>query len=194
MIQMKKYRPLKAGFIVIYVLGVLCVSDALFSLISQMRGTANEYVASFSMFSYLIAALAICYVRLYIQTRIEIDETHMRVVWPVNIRPKQGEKRAMFIYRQGDLDTKLMNKRFDLRELEKFGYIEDLGYDRLDKTGTGEKNKLFPVHELALVLKDGKRYHMNAAYYKPAEVKEMVEKIRAISGVEPTGKLADLLK
>ena len=191
---MKKYRPLKAGFIVIYVLGVLCVSDALFSLISQMRGTANEYVASFSMFSYLIAALAICYVRLYIQTRIEIDETHMRVVWPVNIRPKQGEKRAMFIYRQGDLDTKLMNKRFDLRELEKFGYIEDLGYDRLDKTGTGEKNKLFPVHELALVLKDGKRYHMNAAYYKPAEVKEMVEKIRAISGVEPTGKLADLLK
>ena len=38
-----------------YVLCVLCVSDALYSLISQYRGTANEYMQSFSMFSYLIA-------------------------------------------------------------------------------------------------------------------------------------------
>ena len=191
---MKKYRPLKAGFIVIYALGVLCLGDAAFSLYGQMTGTANEYIQSFSMFSYLIAILAVCFVRMYAQTRIEIDSTHMRIVWPVYIRPRQGEKRAMFIYRQGDLDMKLMNKRFDLRELEKFGYIEDLGYDRLDKTGVGEKNKLFPVHEVALVLKDGKRYHMNAAYYKTEVLKEMVEKICAISGVEPTGALAELRK
>ena len=191
---MKKYRPLKAGFIVIYALGVLCLSDAGYSLYGQMTGTANEYIQSFSMFSYLIAILAVLYVRMYAQTRIEIDSTHMRVVWPVYIRPQQGQKRAMFIYRQGDLDMKLMNKRFDLRELEKYGYIEDLGYDRLDKSGVGEKNKLFPIREVALVLKDGKRYHMNAAYYKPEAVKEMVEKIHAISGVEPTGELAKLLK
>jgi len=191
---MKKYRPVKAGFFVIYALGILSISDALFTLISSMTGTANEYMQSFSLFSYLIAALAVCFVRMYSATRIEIDETHMRVVWPVYIRPRQGEKRVMFIYRQGDLDMKLMNKRFDLRELEKFGYIEDLGYDRLDASGVGEKNKLFPVKEVALVLRDGKRYHMNAAYYKPEVVKEMVQKISKISGVEPTGKLAEYLK
>ena len=191
---MKKYRPLKAGFIVIYALGLLCLVDAGYSLIGQMTGTANEYIQSFSMFSYLIAVLAVCYVRMYAATRIEIDSTHMRVVWPVYIRPQQGAKRAMFIYRQGDLDMKLMNKRFDLRELEKYGYIEDLGYERLDKSGVGEKNKLFPIRELALVLKDGKRYHMNAAYYKPEKVKEMVQAIHQISGVEPTGELANFLK
>jgi hypothetical protein len=191
---MKKYRPMKAGFWVIYALGLLCVGDAAFSLISQMRGTANEYMQSFSMFSYLIAALAVCFVRMYAQARIEIGETHMRVVWPVYIRPRQGEKRAMIIYRQGDLDMKLMNKRFDLRELDRFGYIEDLGYERLDASGVGEKNKLFPIREVALVLKDGKRYHMNAAYYKPEVVKEMVQKIHQISGVEPTGDLAKYLK
>ena len=80
------------------------------------------------------------------------------------------------------------------RELEKYGYIEDLGYDRLDASGVGEKNKLFPIREVALVLKDGKRYHMNAAYYKPEVVKEMVQKIHQISGVEPTGALKDYLK
>ena len=132
---MKKYRSWKAGFIVMYVLGILCVGDALFTLINQVRGTSNEFMQSFSLFSYMIAILAVLYVRMYGSTRIEIDATHMRVVWPVYIRPKQGEKRAMFIYRQGDLDMKLMNKRFDLRELAKFGYIEDLGYERLDKSG-----------------------------------------------------------
>lgn len=191
---MKKYRPLKAGFIVVYALGVLCLVDAGYSLYGQMSGTANEYVQSFSLFSYLIAILAVCFVRMYSQTRIEIDSTHMRVVWPVYIRPQQGQKRVMFIYRQGDLDMKLMNKRFDLRELEKYGYIEDLNYDRLDKSGVGEKNKLFPIKEVALVLKDGKRYHMNAAYYKDEVVREMVQKIHQISGVEPTGDLAKYLK
>jgi len=191
---MKRYRPLKAGFIVIYALGALSLADAAYSLIGQLTGTANEYIQSFSLFSYLIAIMAVCFVRMYAQTRIEIDETHMRVVWPVYIRPQEGQKRAMFIYRQGDLDMKLMNKRFDLRELEKFGYIEDLNYDRLDKSGVGEKNKLFPIREVALVMKDGKRYHMNAAYYKPEIVREMVQKITAISGVEPTGDLANYLK
>lgn len=191
---MKKYRPKKAGFFVIYALGILSISDALYTLYSSMTGNANEYMQSFSLFSYLIAALAVCFVRMYAAARIEIDEIHMRVVWPVYIRPRQGEKRAMFIYRQGDLDMKLMNKRFDLRELDRYGYIEDLGYERLDASGVGEKNKLFPIKEVALVLKDGKRYHMNAAYYKPEIVKEMVEAIHRISGVEPTGKLAEYLK
>jgi len=47
---------------------------------------------------------------------------------------------------------------------------------------------------VALVLNDGKRYHMNAAYYKKEVLREMVEKITAISGVQPTGELAKLLE
>ena len=114
---MKKYRPYRAGFIVIYVLGVLCISDAIYTLISQATGTANEYMASFSLFSYLIAVLAFLYVKLYIVTRIEIDGKFMRFVNPVYIKPAPGAKRAMFIYRQGDTDIKLVDKRFPLSEM-----------------------------------------------------------------------------
>ena len=70
---MKKFRPYKPGFIVLYVLGFLCVSDAVYSLITSLLGTANEYMASFSLFSYLIAALAILYVRMYARTKVVID-------------------------------------------------------------------------------------------------------------------------
>ena len=41
---MKKYRPYRAGFIVIYILGVLCMSDALFTLFQQLTGRMNEYM------------------------------------------------------------------------------------------------------------------------------------------------------
>ena len=30
---MKKYRPYRAGYIVLYILGLLCISDALITLI-----------------------------------------------------------------------------------------------------------------------------------------------------------------
>ena len=191
---MKKFRPYKAGYIVLYVLCVLCIGDAVWTMVAPSLGRGSEYMQSFSMFSYLIAILAFFYVKMYIGTRVEVDDKTFHFVNTAYIKPAPGAKRAMFIYRQGDTDIKLVDKRFPLAELEKYGYIEDLGYTVLDKSNTGEKNKLFPLHEIAFVMKDGKRYHMNAAYYKPAEIKEMVEKIRAISGVEPTGKLAEVLK
>ncbi len=189
---MKKFRPHKAGFIVLYVLGALCTADAMYSLVTQLLGTANPYMASFSWFSYLIAALAIVYIRMYAVTRVEIDEKAMRVVYPVYIQPQPGAKRAMFIFRQGSTDLKLVDKRFLLADLEKYGYIEDLGYAQLDKSGAGQDNKLFPVHEIALVMKDGKRYHMNGGFYSLEQLKGMVEAIRAATELMPEGKLAEL--
>lgn len=191
---MKKFRPYCAGFIVLYVLCALCVGDSLYSLISQARGTANEYMTSFSLFSYLIAAMAIVYVRLYGQSKVAISDKTMQVVNPVYIKPQAGEKRAMFLFRQGDTDIKLMNKTFNLADLTKYGYIEDLEYSRLDASGVGEKNKLFPVHEIALVMQDGKRYHMNGGFYSAKQLKTMFRKVQDVTGVAPTGKLADLLK
>lgn len=189
---MKKYRPYRAGFIVIYILGVLCMSDAIITLIKQFTGTLNEYMSSFSLFSYLIALLAFFYVKMYVVTRVEIDSTSMHIVNPVYIKPQPGAKRASFIYRQGENDIKLMNKRVQLTELEKFGYIEDLGYDKLDRSGAGENNALFPVHEVALVMKDGKRYHWNAANYSWKQLQQIVPQIEQASGVQATGKLADV--
>ena len=189
---MKKFRPHKAGFIVLYVLAILCIGDAVFSLISPALGIDNGYMANFSWFSYLIAVLALIYVRVYAVTRVEIDEKAMRVVYPVYIKPQPGAKRAMFLFRQGETDLKLVNKRFQLADMEKFGYIEDLGYAQLDKSGAGPNNKLFPVHEIALVMKEGKRYHMNAAFYSPKQLAGMLEKIHASTGLVAEGKLADL--
>ena len=190
---MKKYRPYRAGFIVIYILGVLCMSDAIITLIKQFTGTLNEYMSSFSLFSYLIALLAFFYVKMYVVTRVEIDSTSMHIVNPVYIKPQPGAKRASFIYRQGENDIKVMNKRFQLADLEKFGYIDDLGYDKLDRSGAGENNALFPVHEVALVMKDGKRYHWNAANYNWKQLQQIIPQIERGSGVKATGKLADVM-
>lgn len=189
---MVKYRPYKAGFIVLYVLTVLCLGDAVYSLIATIFGLGNEYMASFSMFSYLVAVLAILYVRMYASTRVEIDDKSMHIVFPVYIQPQPGAKRAMFLYRQGSTDLKLVNKRFPLAELEKYGYIEDLGYKQLDRSGVKEDNKFFPVQEIALVMKDGKRYHMNGGFYSAKQLSGMVEKIQAVTGLAPEGKLASL--
>lgn len=189
---MKKFRPYKAGFIVLYVLALLSVSDAVHTIVRELTGTANEYMQSFSLFSYLIAALAIVYVKIYAVTRIEVGPQSMRIVNPVYIRPAAGAKRAMFIYRQGDLDLHLVDKKFNLSDLEKYGYIEDLGYAQLDKTTAGPNNKLFPVHEIALVMKDGKRYHMHGGYYSAKQLKAIVEEIKSATGIAPEGKLAEI--
>lgn len=191
---MKKFRPYCAGFIVLYVLCFLCVGDAVYSAVSQALGTANEYMNSMSMFSYLIAVLAFFYVKMYAASKVVITDTTMRVCNPVYIKPEPGAKRAMFIYRSGETDVKLMDKTFKLEDLEKYGWIDDLGYGRLDKSGVSEKNKLFPVKEIALVMKDGKRYQMNGAFYKEKQLREMISFLQEKSGVAPTGKLAEYVK
>ena len=191
---MKKFRPYKAGFIVLYALAVLCVSDAIYSAIKQINGTAPEMMQSMGMFSYLIAILALFYVKTYISTRIVIDDKTMQIVFPVYIKPAAGAKRANFLYRQGENDLKVVNKKFNLADIEKFGYVEDLGYKKLDNSGTTENNALFPVHEVALVMKDGKRYHVNAGHYSVKQLKEIVALIEKGSGVKAEGKLADVEK
>ena len=191
---MKKYRPYCAGYIVLYALSLLCIGDAVVSLISKLNGTENEFMASFSIFSYLIAVLAILYTKMYLQTKVEIGSGKMHIVYPVYIRPRADQKRAMFIYRQGDTDIKLVNKTFRLDELEKYGWIEDLGYARLDCSNAGEKNKLFPVHEIALVMKDGKRYHLNLAIYSAKQRKGIVSDLVEQTGLQPEGRLAEELK
>lgn len=190
---MKKFRPYKAGYIVLYVLGVLCVGDAVWAMISPSLGRANEVMQSFSMFSYLIAVLAVLYVKMYGSTRVEVDDKTFHFVNTAYIKPAPDAKRAMFIYRQGETDIKKIDKKFPLVELEKYGYIEDLGYAVLDKSGASEKNKLFPLHEIALVMKDGKRYHMNGANYSEKQLKEMFTHVKNVTGIAPEGKLAQLL-
>ena len=176
-----------------YALGVLCIGDAVISLIRQAMGTANEYMQSFSMFTYMIAILAFLYTKLYISTRVEVDDKTFHFVNTVYVKPAPDVKRASFIYRQGENDIKKIDKKFPLVELEKYGYIEDLGYAILDKSGAGEKNKLFPVHEIALVMKDGKRFHMNGANYNDKQLKEMFGHVQKVTGIAPEGKLADIL-
>lgn len=191
---MKRYRPYCAGFIVLYVLTLLTFADVVYTLVRQASGIKNDYIASFSLFTYLIFAMACCYTWQYIRAQVVIDGDKMRVAFPANIRPRQGEARAMFIYRQGDLDLKFIDKTINLKQVTQYGYVEDLGYEPLDQSRGGEKSKLFPVHEVAFITSDNKRYHMNAGYYNDKQKKEIFTQVRDITGLEPTGKLAEILK
>ena len=191
---MKRFRPYNSGYIVLYVLVFLSVGDALYTLISQLTGTLNPAMQSFSLFSYLIAAIAIAYVYTYVRTQVCIDSENIRIVFPAYITPPEGAKRAMFIFRQGGQDLKLIDKTIALNKIERYGYVDDLGFRRVDQSNADEKSPMFPVKEVCFLTSDGKRYHMNAAIYKPKQVREMFSMLRDKTGIEPEGSLADQLK
>ena len=190
---MKRFRPYCGGFILLYVLTLLCFGDVVFTIIRQARGV-NDAMSGFSFFSYIIFALALCYCWMYVRAQVAIDGKTLRMAWPANVRPKQGEGRAMIIYRQGDLDLKFIDKTIRLDTLTRYGYVEDLGYERIDRSSSTEKTKLFPVHEVAFITSDNKRYHLNAGIFSPKQQKEMFTLIRDASGVEPEGKLRTVIE
>ncbi len=191
---MKRYRPYCAGYIVLYVLTLLSFADVVYTIISQVRGTANQYMANFSFFSYLVLILALCYTWQYVRAQVCFDGNKMRIAFPANVRPREGQGRAMFLFRQGDLDLKFIDKTFNLQTLTRYAYVEDLGYEPIDRSKGGEKNKLFPVHEVAFITSENKRYHMNAGIYSPKQRREIFEQVRSVSGLAPEGKLAEELE
>ena len=190
---MKRFRPYCAGFILLYVLVIISVCDALYSFYGTATGTINPYMSSFSVFSYLIAAMGLCYAWVYVRAQVCIDEKNLRIAFPAFIQPPAGAKRAMFIYRQGPNDLKLIDKTFPLASIERYGYVEDLGFSRVDKTGAGEKSPFFPVHEVCFLTSENKRYHMNAAIYSEKQRKEIFNTIRQATGIAPEGRLAQEL-
>ncbi|MDI9505259.1 MAG: hypothetical protein GX246_03020 [Clostridiales bacterium] len=185
---MKRFRPRCAGYYLLYGLVALSLGDALYTIIRQMMGKTDTYLQSFSLFTYLIAAFAIVYALTYLKVRVEIDDKTMHIVCPFTIRPPKDAKRASILFRTGELDMRLVDKRFKLADLTQYGYVEDLGCSKLDQTNGKPDSKLFPVHEMAFVTNDGKRYHLNAAIFKKAQVEQMVDMIRQATGLEPTGK------
>lgn len=191
---MKRFRPYCAGYILLYILTLLATADMCYTTYTQVTGTANQYMASFSFFSYIIFALAICYTWKYARAQVVIDGKKLRMAFPANIRPKEGQPRAMFLFRQGELDLTFIDKTLDLGRLTRYGYVEDLGYERIDRSQAGENNKLFPVHEVALITDENKRYHMNAGIYSAKQRREMFALIRDISGVQPEGKLKEQIR
>ena len=186
---MKRYRPYCAGFILLYGLTLLSLGDVILTVVRQIRGDDVGLMGDFSLFSYLIFALAACYTWRYIRTQVAMDGRLLRIAFPANIRPKEGQGRASFIFRQGELDLVFIDKTFELKRVVRYGYVEDLGYERIDRSQTGEKNKLFPVHEVAFITDDNKRYHMNAGLYSAKQRRQIFTGIREASGVQPEGKL-----
>ena len=52
----------------------------------------------------------------------------------------------------------------------------------------------FAAGEVAFIMQDGRNCRMNAAIYKPAQLREIFGAIREATGIEPTGSLAELLQ
>lgn len=193
--SMKTYRPYTSGFIVLYVLSAICLTDAVYTLVTQVTGVGgNAYMQNFSFFSYLIAAMALAYVRMYVKTRVTIDGKNIRIVFPAYIIPPEGTKRAFFIFRQGQTDMKLIDKTFSLERVERYGYVADFNLSRVDQSGADEKSPLFKVREVCFLTSDGKRYHMNAGFYNQKQLRDMFTRIRDITGIEPDGNLAEMVK
>ena len=191
---MKKFRPYNAGYIVLYVLIAISLVDAGYTLYGQITGNVNEYIRSFSLFSYLIAAMGVCFASIYARAQVCIDGKHLRIAFPATIKPPEGSKRAMIVFRSGPNDLKLIDKTIDMSKIERYGYVEDLGFAKVDQSGSTETSPLFKVHEVCFLTSDNKRYHMNAAIYSKKQQKEIFTLIREATGISPEGKLAEMLK
>ena len=194
---MKKFRPFNAGYIMIYVIVGFCILESIwtlydyFSHIGAQQSSMSEY---FFIMTLFLLPLAVIYVNRYRQSIVEISSTRMRIVRPAVVTPKPGEKRASFVFRQGENDNVLISRSFNLDQLAKYGYIEEFGLRPEDKSGAKEDAKLFPVHEVAFIMKDGRNCRMNAAVYKPKQLQEIFSAVREATGIEPTGKLSEVLK
>lgn len=187
---MKRFRPLNAGYIVLYSLTLITAADVVYSFISS-RINPNSFASSFMLWSALIFVAAIFYSKHYFSAKIEIGERQIHIVRPVYVKPAPGAKRANFLFRQGDLDNVLVERRIEIADIEKYGYIEAFDYKPEDKSGATTKNKLFPLHEVAFVLNDGSHYNFNAAVYGKKKLAEIVRLLEQRTGKPPEGELAN---
>lgn len=187
----KVFRPHCGGYILLYALVTLSVADAVYTFVRQMTGTLNEIMGSFSLFSYLIAAAAVAYVRVYAKSRVAIEGDELRIVWPASIKPGPNARRASFIFRQGDLDLHLIDKTIRLSSIRRYGYAQDLGFERVDRSGGKPDAKLFPVNEVVFLTDERKRYHLNIAVYSEKQRREILEAVHAATGLTAHGALAD---
>ncbi|MBE5809011.1 MAG: hypothetical protein E7317_11815 [Clostridiales bacterium] len=189
---MKTYRPLSAGFIVIYALTAVTVADSCYTAYCQMTGKGIRSFGSFSLFIYLIAVLALFYCWMYARTKTVIGPDELHIVFPAYVNPSGDGRRAPFIYRQGELDLHMVDKTFPTADVVRWGFAEDLGVSRLDKSRADEKAPLLAVHEIAFMMKDGRRYHMNAAYYTKRQQAKLIPALKGAIPVPPEGKLASM--
>ena len=190
---MKKFRPYNGGYILVYVITVACVAQALYSLIAVQANGGDTSSDPFFLWTLLLAPLAAIYGYRYYKTIVEISPTHVHLVRPVLATPKPGEKRANFLFRQGENDNIMISRTFELNQLDKYGFIEDFGLKAEDKSGAKETAKLFPLHEVAFIMKDGRNCRFNAAIYSKKQLKNIFSAIREATGIEPMGKLAAAL-
>ena len=195
---MKKFRPLNAGYIVVYVVVLACILQGVWTLIAMIQRHGAQDQSSLTgmldWWSLVLVPFAVIYGVHYLQTVVELSSTHMRIARPALITPKPGEGRASIFFRQGENDNVLIRRSFELSRLAKYGYIEDFGLRPEDKSGAKTDAKLFPVHEVAFIMEDGRNCRMNAAIYKPAQLREIFGAIREATGIEPTGSLAEQLQ
>ena len=180
------------GYLFLYFLCLLSVSDTVYTAWCQLTGTENAMVSSFGFFSYIITAAALCYASFYAKSHVEIRNNTLRTVGPVMRQAREGEPRAMFLFRQGDMDNCLWDKSFPLSDLVRYGYCSDLGFQRVDESNAGEKG-FMPVKEIVFVLTDNRRCHMNAGPYTDHQIQQLLLTIKEKTGIKPEGQLSNLL-
>lgn len=190
---MKTYRPRSSGFIVIYVIAFLSLLDVGYTLYTTITGANTGMMGSFSYFAYMIAAVAWCYTWMYGSSRVELREETLHMVYPAMVSAPEKGPRAMILFRQGDLDMRRIDKTFRYDQVVRWGYQQDLKVSRLDKSQAHAKSPLLPVHEVAFLTADGKRYHLNVGLFTKKQRAELLPAIAERMPLPPEGDLKDEL-
>ena len=188
-----RIRPHNFGYIFLYALCALCSADTLYTIVCQIRGIENAFVSSFSILSYFICIAAVFYTVLYARSQISIQNGELRTVGPVMRKPEDG-KRAFFLLRQGNLDMELWDKSFSLADVVRYGYAADLGFPRVDQSDIKEDSRFMPVREVAFVLTDNRRCHVNIGCYSRKQVQLLFDRVLEETHLAPEGSLQSALK
>ena len=91
---MKKYRPLNAGYILVYVVVIAVIVQGIWTLIAMMlrqgAQAQNSLYGMLDMWTLILVPFAVIYGNHYRQTVVELSSTAMRIVRPAVVYPKEG--------------------------------------------------------------------------------------------------------
>ena len=196
---MKKYRPLNAGYILVYVVVIAVILQGIWTLIAMMlRQGAQTQNSVTGMLGHVDAdprspsplSMAITTGRRWSSFHLPRCASCARR-WSIPRRARSALRsssdRAAATMCSSAASSSSVSWPNTVMP-------KNLACGRRDKSGAKTDARLFPVHEVAFIMQDGRNCRMNAAIYKPAQLREMFTTIREATGIEPTGKLAEIMQ
>ena len=180
---MIRIRPINLGYLLIYLIAafifvltllIMIYSQDVFSIICGILCSTL-----FSIFVYY-----------YSREHVQLSAEKITVVACVWLK-REGKSQAIpILFTQGKLEQRIVKSEFRLSDLDKYGYIHDLGLRQKEYSPSGG----YIVREVAFVLKDGIDCRLNIEHYTKNQVKKLLTYVYESTSILPQGKLNELIK